>query len=552
MSKLAALCLAIVGSVLLSVAARAGDEPAVRGEGPALPYLEAVHAKVHPLWADNFLVLAASQLPKDHAINDVSRRVELAVVVASKGALVDVKVAKTSGSSDFDTSAMEVVRAAGNFAAAPEEVLSDDGKVHLRWAFARDDRRCSELAVTHRELPVPEAVRNMVAQGRDDAAIARLQSAKDEERTAGMDVFARAWLDRVADEKDLELDVALANALAGDARGAEQLRRAATAADAPESVAQAAARGLAALKIPVCPLVKQSLARAASEDKKTPASQGTETSDDQLARGIAAPQARDRVLRLLREGADGSCLGFGIATAKDRAAKKDHRLLAVSSLERSEGAEAKTTLRALAKDPDPAISAAAILAEARPGAGRGAVFRLIPLLRHKSVAVRAAAATALVRVGGEAALSQLFLVHKEKDPNVYAMLAAELSKLSGSASAEMLGRFLRKDNPEIRLAAARALAARRDERAVKLQATLATAERPELRLLAGLSLDKDKRDRAMRELGDIDFGDSYSALLRGKGRIVAADWLLARFSELPPAARVDLLGRWLAARPEDK
>jgi hypothetical protein len=287
-------------------------------------------------------------------------------------------------------------------------------------------------------------------------------------------------------------------------------------------------RGLAALKIPICPLIK-----------------------DYLNKGKTA-EARERFLWALGEGAEGECLSFAVATAKNRAAGRVERVLAISSLGHSNSDEAKATLKDVLKDPDPNIAAAAILSEARPGAGKSAVFRLTPLLRDKSVAVRAAAAAALVRVGGEAVLPQLFLIFKEKDPIVFTTLAPELAALSGAASAEMLGRLLRKDDLGIRLSAARALAARRDEHAAKVQATLASATSSELQLLAGLALDKDKRETAAKAPTNEGFAASFSALLRGSGRIVAADWLLAQWDKLEPGTRISLLGQWLAPHPKSQ
>ncbi|HTY29234.1 MAG TPA: energy transducer TonB, partial [Mycobacterium sp.] len=194
--------------LLWSVSAIAGDEPPVRGDGSALPYLKALHAKIHHLWADSFLVMAEGQLPKDHPINVASRVTELEVTVTSEGKLAQVKVAKPSGSPDFDNSAMDVIKAAAPFVVAPEELLSDDGKVHVLWTLARDDRRCSSSRVDVRTSPLEEAVPMLVAQGREKDAIARLRAADDKVRPAAFSKFARAWLDRYEDDKELGLQVA--------------------------------------------------------------------------------------------------------------------------------------------------------------------------------------------------------------------------------------------------------------------------------------------------------------------------------------------------------
>jgi TonB family protein len=505
---------------LPSAAAVAGDEPAVQGEESTMPYLQALHAKVHRLWSDNFLAMATAQLPKDHPVNLMSRMAELELALGANGDVVEVKVSKPSGSTEFDAAAVDVVKTSTPFAEASEATLSDDGKVHVKWLFARDDRRCSGLSLDRRELATADAVRTLVAQGRITAALARLHASDDTARAVGLDAFARAWLDANENDNALAVDVAAANAVAGDARGASRLRKAAAA----EPTA-AVVRGLAALKISICPFLKELPSRGDSAE------------------------ARERFLWALGEGADGDCLASAIETAKDHGARRAERVLAVASLGRSDGDQAKSALKALLDDADATVKAAAILAEARPGAGKGAVFRLTPLLRDKSVAVRAAVAAALVRVGGEEVLPQLFLIAREKDSTIFLTLAPELGALSGPASAEILGRLLRKDDPKIKLAAARALASRHDEHAAKIQATLGSASNAELQVLAGLALDKEHRETVLAFPVGEGFSASFAALLRGSASLVAGDWMLAHFETLEPSMRAELLGQWLG-RPK--
>lgn len=508
----------VLPSLLAAPPARAGDEPAVQGEGRALPYLRALHAKVHRDWADNFVAMAASQLPKDHPVNTPSRAVDLEVVISPEGQLATVKVAKPSGAADFDAAAVEVIKAAPPFAVAPEDVLSDDGKAHVLWTFARDDRRCSGLSIFNKTAALDVAVPALVAQGRDRAAIARLQAADEKEREQAFSTFARAWLDLAEDDKDLDLRVAAANASAEDRRGAERLRR---AVDKGQDL-ELAARGLAALKIPLCAFVKDKL-------------------------GLADADTRAAVLSVLRFGPDGECLSWMVNLAKDQKAAQAQRLVAIAALGNSDEAEARGAIQDLLTDRAPAIQAAAILADARAGAGKGAMFRLTPLLHSRSVEIRAAAAAALVRVGGEPALSQLFLLFKEKDPRPYEAVAEQLAWLTGQASAEMLGRFLRKDDRRIRLAGALALARRHDIFAAKAQATLAASPDSELRLLAGDAVEPDKRLAAAAAPEGYAWTETFAALAKGSGKIAAIDWMLAQFPRLSPDTRVDLMGSWLAS-----
>lgn len=520
MSKLATVLLASLG-LLAPNTTLAGDEPPVKGEGRAKPYLEALHAKVHRLWTDSFLVMAEGQLAKDHPINDRSRVAELELLLTVEGKLANVKVAETSGSSDFDASAVDVVKAAAPFAVAPEDVLSDDGKAHVLWRFARDDRRCSGAQVRVKNVALEEAIPMLVAQGRETLAIERIKAADKKERLAGTTKLARAWLDRLEDDKDLALRVAAANATAGDDRGAERLRKAVTGERSP-----LAASALARLKIPLCALLRE---------------------------GLDDPQTKAGALSALSASPDGECIAVVAALAQDRKAAVPDRIAAITGLGTRDEPEARSVLKELLKETNATVRAAAILAEARPSSGKGAVFRLTALLRDPSLEVRTAAAAALVRAGGEDALTQLFLLFKERDARPYEAVARELATLSGEPSAQMLARFLRKDDRRIQVAGARALARRQDPFAAKTQAALAATADAELRFLAATTLtDADQQRAASSTAEGYAWNDSCAALMQGSGKLAAADWILAQFPKLGPETRVDLMGAWLAANRAGK
>jgi TonB family protein len=551
MRKHVTVFLASLGMLVASTVL-GGDEPPVRGEGRALPYLQALHAKVHRVWTDSFLTMAEGQLPKDHPINLPSRAVELEVVLTADGKLSEVEVAKPSREADFDKSALDVMKAAAPFLVAPEEALSDDGKVHVRWMLARDDRRCSGVSVEIKTRPLEEAVPMLVASGRESVAIARMQAAEEKDRHAAFAALARAWLDRYEDDKELSLQVAEANALAGDPRGADRLRRAVEDAGSPPGTAQSIAQGLATLKVPVCPLIKESVAKKLVAENVTPSSTIPDLDDTELVKRLKRLETRERILNLLSEGSDGPCLSFAIALAKDRSARPVDRALALWGLGRSDRAEAKTAVRALLSDGEPTVKSAAIWADARQEKGKGAVFRLIPYLRDRSSEVRAAAAAALVRVGGEEVLPQLFQVWREKDSSIYVALALELADLSGEASADMLLRLLRKEDRRVRVAAARALAARQDETAAKGLPELAKAQDAEIKLLAGPALGSEDRLAAAAAPEGYTWAESFLALARGKGKLAAVDWALAQFPKIDPATRIYLMGTWLVAtRPKN-
>jgi HEAT repeat protein len=430
--------------------------------------------------------------------------------------LLSTAVTTPSGSSEFDTSALDVVRDNAPYAIAPEEAFSDDGNVRVLWTFARNDRRCSDLRIENAQLPLSRAVRSLVAQGRDRTAIKRLQAAGDDVREQGFSSFAWAWLDSAEAEQGLA--VAAARAAGGDRAGADKLRQAVAQGEQVET----AARGLARLAIPLCPLVKEKLEGPAGE-----------------ARGVA--------VAVLRFGLERECLPGVLVVAKDSSAPEAQRVAAVEALGTLDDPEAHTSLQALAKDASPAIRAAVLLAGTRAGAGRGAVFHLTGLLHDPAPQVRGAAAAALLRAGGEAMVPQLFQFFKEKDPRPGESVAKELGTMKGEASAEMLGKLARsKNDRRVRLTSARALAARRDQFAHKVQATLAGDGDAELRFLGSAAVDAQKRLAAASAPEGNVWRASYAALAAGSGRLAAADWALVQFPKLDPAARVEIMGAWLA------
>jgi len=510
----------VLPALFASTPARATEEPAIVGEGKTLAYLQSLHGKIHPAWALNFLAMAEAQLPKDDPVNSPIREVTLEVILAPNGSLLGTHVLKSSSVPGFDASAIDVLKTMTTFPLAPEEALSDDGNAHLYWVFARNHRQCAGLTVAHKEAPLPLAMAALVKQGRDSTALTRIKAVETEERLDGLSAFTKAWLSRQESDAALGVQASVALALGGDTDVGVRLAK--TLPSAP-----GAAEGLAALKIPVCPLLKDRL------------------TDE-------TPEARQALLGALRHGASGECLAFLEAVAKNKQAPVANRLLAIEGLRHSEGPGPLATLRALFKESSAPVLAAAILAEARPGAGKGAVFRLTPKLRDPSLAVRGAAAAALVRVGGESSLPQLFLMFRETDPGIYQLVATELGKLSGKDSATMLDKILSKTDPRIHLAGARALASRTDEHAGKILANIDIGQEknPEIRLLALAATDGTNAKVSIPLTPESR--PTFLVLASGNGRGIAARLLLDQFATLDPVFRITMLGDWLATTPPKK
>jgi len=82
-----------------------------------------------------------------------------------------------------------------------------------------------------------------------------------------------------------------------------------------------------------------------------------------------------------------------------------------------------------AKETNPTVHGAAMLAQIRPGAGRRAVIALEVYLRDPAPDLRAAAAAGVVRAGGDANLADLYVLFKENDARPALAALQELRKL---------------------------------------------------------------------------------------------------------------------------
>jgi hypothetical protein len=104
---------------------------------PFASYLNAVHNRIHPVFADSFLS-SLDRLPGNHPMNQPNISTNLEIVLDRvEGRLVRMGVTKTSGVTAFDIGALESIYRAQPFGAPPREIVSPDGNVYLHWEFHR-------------------------------------------------------------------------------------------------------------------------------------------------------------------------------------------------------------------------------------------------------------------------------------------------------------------------------------------------------------------------------------------------------------------------------
>lgn len=229
-------------------AARAGEkEPPIAGDGARAVFLRAVHARVHPTWAESFLGNAAERLPASHALNDRKHSAVVAVTLIPDGTLIGINIEQSSGSPEFDAAVLAAFPDI-TYPQPPDESLSDDGRAYLRWTFARDRRQCSGISVVIKESALDEAIKRLLSRRRDREAVRRVRAAGARAEEA-LTFMARAWLERSFEQSSRTLPAAIGLAAAGDGRGAEVLRAALEKGERTAEVTAALAR----LKAPGAP-----------------------------------------------------------------------------------------------------------------------------------------------------------------------------------------------------------------------------------------------------------------------------------------------------------
>jgi hypothetical protein len=144
---------------------------------PFASYLNQIHSRIHPIFADEFLA-SLDSLPASHPMNDPTLVTVLEIVVErEEGRLVRRGMTKTSGVTAFDINAIAAVDRAAPFGTPPSEIVSPDGNVYLHWEFRRDGMMCSTqfahpyiINVPPKPAPLPSPTPQPPFRGPDDAA----------------------------------------------------------------------------------------------------------------------------------------------------------------------------------------------------------------------------------------------------------------------------------------------------------------------------------------------------------------------------------------------
>ncbi|HEX3695045.1 MAG TPA: HEAT repeat domain-containing protein [Polyangia bacterium] len=527
---------AIGGFLLIAGQARAESppvdrlpEPTIAAAGAEGDYLRAIHHQVHRRWAENFIRLAGETLPATDRVNDLTRAVEDELVIGADGQIISTKLTTPSGFAGFDDAVGDVLRDSAPFPKPPVDLLSDDDAVHIRWTFARDQRRCSQLALERAQDPLEIAAPKLLRKNRQAELFNRASAAV----AAGLPVesvvgaVAKAWMPANLAGAHPSGRVARALAETGDRAAIKWLQAAVTQPATAGEVGEA----LSAAKVRVCPLVKKTL-------------------------GGATVAEQEPAARALKNAGEPDCAPELVKLLQNPKARIEARVAAAVALGPITDDAGHKALAAAAKDdPSPAVRGAAMLAGIRPGAGRGKVVAMVAFLRDPAPDVRAAAAGGIIRAGGDTDLADLYVLFKDNDPRAAESVARELDRVRTEEATKFLVRLLKRPQASVQLLAAQMLIKRHAVSSfAALKPFLDPTTEPTLRARALVAADAPVL-AAMANPGDGPGNDpngagvaAYRAYLGRGERDLAGAWWVGHAAMLSPDNQTETLLDWIATR----
>jgi HEAT repeat protein len=495
-------------------------EPAVMGGPNDLPYLQKLHAHVHKRWANNFLQLIGQNLKLSDPLNDPTRVAEADVIIGGDGKLLNVTLTKKSGFAGFDDAIPEILKDSSPFPKPPQASRSDDDNLHVHWTFARDERRCSGLAVMHVDDPLELAIPKLMRTGRRDELVGRVIAARASGLPAdpAVSALAKEWLTGAAKEPWVTMKIATSLADRGDPDAIAWLKAALKKPDQ----ARAAGAALAAKKIPVCPLVKASL-------------EGPNAAD-----ALAAAQA-------LATTGEVACAPGLVKLLENPKSKSDARIAASIALGPIDDDAAKASLATATKDDNAGVRAAAMLAQIRPMSGRAKMLSMVHLVKDPAIEVRTAGSAGVVRAGGDSDFDDLYMLFRDTDPRPAVAVIKELERVPSEEATKMIAKLMRRPLPAVQKAAAQLLVKRHAKSVFPAFKTFLEPPSSDIEL-RGLGLVAADDAQLAAQANDPKMGGwVYGALLARGERDRAADWLLAHVPAMTPVAQADAMVDWLTS-----
>jgi hypothetical protein len=119
---------------------------------PFAVYLNKIHQRIHPIFADQFLA-SLDSMPGDNPLNRMDMHTNVEIVLSrADGSVVDLGVTKASGVTAFDIGALDSVFRAAPYGTPPSAIVSPDGNVYLHWEFWRDPNYACSTYFAHPKM----------------------------------------------------------------------------------------------------------------------------------------------------------------------------------------------------------------------------------------------------------------------------------------------------------------------------------------------------------------------------------------------------------------
>lgn len=111
-------------------------------------YLALMHKEIHPLWAHGYLLrLDTIYRQPGSRLNNPDLEAVLEITLDSLGAVIDVRMVRSSGITDYDSEAIHVAWNCSPKLPPPPEMRSANGRSYIHWTFWRDGRQCGVFGV---------------------------------------------------------------------------------------------------------------------------------------------------------------------------------------------------------------------------------------------------------------------------------------------------------------------------------------------------------------------------------------------------------------------
>jgi hypothetical protein len=528
--------------------------------------LTAVALQLQPGWGQ-FLDDCRLRLPPNDPLNNMSLEATAELAI-DRGGTVGVVHLKGSGNADFDRAVQDAINDAALLPTAPDDLISDDDRVHVRWLFARDSRQAGPATARLFEVELP--LKTVIPQWLENGEVARAarRIAREpvlDERTGAMreltktlivqalgvsttrvdaidamrrahvdHMFRRDWEALLAIPNELEFHIAIV--AAASQAGLDPLL-------VPNFFADLHERPLSAVRT-----YRPVLASMARIDKVS------DILRDILDDAGVRSEVRLAAIRLLE---------LTPALATERVPKLDggdarQRAAVCEALGGADLAVAAPRLARGLRDGDATVRRECVdatVAQHGKHADDKRVAALVPRIREiardRDDMVRARAVAALVALDPDHAVRAT----GDASVEVRAAYARALDVMpSSNAPATDLGALIEDRDPEVRAAAWTALASRTDGRAdVPVLATHAIADPAATVRRAAVTRLEDDTALARLASSDDDPGVRTEALVhlaQRRGRAAIEADLLARIAAAPPgsAERVRAALAWLLAK----